>query len=81
MKQWLLLVGALLVVGLVLSRMYTEKFQPEFLDRTQIAKTIAVEDSSYDQKTNHMDPSPFSMGPIMGTETPFQVNQYRAYVV
>jgi hypothetical protein len=81
MKQWLLLVGALLVVGLVLSRMYTEKFQPEFLDRTQIAKTIAVEDSSYDQKTNHMDPAPFSMGPIVGTETPFQVNQYRAYVV
>ena len=81
MKQWLLLVGALIVIGLVLSRMYTEKFQPEFLDRTQIAKTIAVEDSSYDQKTNHMDPSPFSMGPIAGQETPFQVNQYRAYVV
>ena len=81
MKQWLLLAGALLVVALVLSRVYTEKFQPEFLDRTQIAKTIAVEDSSYDQRTNHMDPSPFSMAPIAGQETPFQVNQYRAYVV
>jgi hypothetical protein len=81
MKQWILLVGALIVVGLVLSRIYTEKFQPEFLDRTQIAKTIAVEDSSFDQRTNHMDPSPFSLGPIQGMETPFQVNQYRAYVV
>jgi hypothetical protein len=81
MKQWIFLTIALLVVGLVLFRTYTEKFQPEFLDRTQIAKTIAVEDSSYDQKTNHMDPSPFSMGPIAGQETPFQVNQYRAYVV
>jgi hypothetical protein len=81
MKQWFLLLVAILVVGLVLYKMRTEKFQPEFLDRTQIAKTIAVEDSSYDQKTNHMDPSPFSMGPITGVETPFQVNQYRAYVV
>jgi hypothetical protein len=81
MKQWFLLLVAILVVGMVLYKMRTEKFQPEFLDRTQIAKTIAVEDSSYDQKTNHMDPSPFSMGPITGVETPFQVNQYRAYVV
>jgi hypothetical protein len=80
-QQWIFLVLALALVALVLSRMYTEKFQPEFLDRTQIAKTIAVEDSSYDQRTNHMDPAPFSMGPIAGQETPFQVNQYRAYVV
>jgi hypothetical protein len=81
MKQWFLLLVAIVVVALVLFKMRTEKFQPEFLDRTQIAKTIAVEDSSFDQKTNHMDPTPFSMGPITGQETPFQVNQYRAYVV
>jgi hypothetical protein len=79
-QQWILLVVALLLVGFVLQRFMTERFQPEFLDRTQIAKTIAVEDSSYDQRTNHMDPSPFSLGPIQGVETPFQVNQYRAYV-
>lgn len=79
-QQWILLAIALVVVGLVLQRFMTERFQPEFLDRTQIAKTIAVEDSSYDQRTNHMDPAPFSMGPIAGQETPFQVNQYRAYV-
>jgi hypothetical protein len=78
-SPWLFLVVGLLLVGMVLWKT-TEKFQPEFLDRTQIAKTIAVEDSSFDQRTNHMDPSPFSMGPIEGTQTPFQVNQYRAYV-
>jgi len=39
-----------------------------------------VEDSSFDQKTNHMDPAPYTLGPIAGNETPFQVNQYRAYV-
>jgi hypothetical protein len=80
MKQWILLALALVVAGLVLKTFATERFQPEFLDRTQIAKTIAVEDSSFDQKTNHMDPAPFSMGPILGSETPFQVNAYRAYV-
>ena len=79
MKPWLLLLGALLVLGAVVLSM-REKFQPEFLDRTQIAKTIAVEDSSYDQSTNHMNPTPYSMGPVVGTETPFQVNQYRAYI-
>jgi hypothetical protein len=78
-SPWLFLVVGLLLVGMVLWKT-TEKFQPEFLDRTQIAKTIAVEDSSFDQKTNHMDPSPYSMGPIEGSQTPFQVNQYRAYV-
>jgi hypothetical protein len=78
-SPWLFLVVGLILVGLVAWKS-TEKFQPEFLDRTQIAKTIAVEDSSFDQKTNHMDPSPYTMGPIAGTQTPFQVNQYRAYV-
>jgi hypothetical protein len=80
MKQWILLVIALLVIGLVLQKFITERFQPEFLDRTQIAKTIAVEDSSYDQRTNHMDPSPFRMGPVSGMQTPFRVNAYTAYV-
>ena len=79
MKYWLLLAAALLVLALVTLKT-TERFQPEFLDRTQIAKTIAVEDSSYDQKTNHMNPTPFSMGPIAGVETPFRVNQYTSYV-
>ena len=78
-SPWLFLVVGLILVGLVAWKS-VEKFQPEFLDRTQIAKTIAVEDSSFDQKTNHMDPSPYTMGPIAGTQTPFQVNQYRAYV-
>jgi len=80
MKQWILLVAALLLAGFVLKTFMTEKFQPEFLDRTQIAKTIAVEDSSFDQHTNHMDPAPFSMGSMAGVETPFRVNAYTAYV-
>jgi hypothetical protein len=72
---------ALLAVFLVMRVSVQEKFQPEFLDKTQVRKTVAVEDSSYAQRTNHLDPAPYSMGPIQGVETPFQVNQYRSYVV
>jgi hypothetical protein len=39
-----------------------------------------VENSSYDQRTNHMDQGHYSMGPIEGTPSPFQVNQYRAHI-
>jgi hypothetical protein len=71
---------AILVIFLATRVSFQEKFQPEFLDKTQVRKTVAVEDSSYAQRTNHMEPAPFSMGPISGMETPFQVNQYRAYI-
>lgn len=80
MTQWLFLLGAILVLALVMFKT-TERFQPEFLDKTQVAKTVTVEDSSYAQVTNHMGPAPVSMGPIEGIETPFRVNQYTSYVV
>jgi hypothetical protein len=79
MTTWLLLVGALLVLALVMMKT-TERFQPEFLDKAQVRKTVAVENSSYAQTTNHMEYAPYSMAPIQGTETPFQVNQYTSYV-
>lgn len=79
MKGPLLFVGALLVLGFVLLK-NTERFQPEFLDKTQVQKTVRVEDSSYEQMTNHMNLVRASMGPIEGTQSPFQVNQYRAYI-
>lgn len=71
---------ALLVLYLAMRVTVQEKFQPEFLDKTQVRKTVAVEDSSYAQRTNHIDPAPYSMAPVQGVETPFQVNQYRAYI-
>lgn len=80
MTKWLLLAAAFLVAVLVVMKS-TERFQPEFLDRTQIARTLAVEDSSYKQRTNHLDPIPSNRGSIHGIETPFRVNQYTSYVV
>jgi hypothetical protein len=80
MTKWLLLVAAMLAIALVMMKT-TERFQPEFLDKAQVRKTIAVEDSSYAQMTNHADHAPYSMGPMQGVETPFRVNQYTSYVV
>jgi hypothetical protein len=80
MTKWLLLAAAFLVAVLVVMKT-TERFQPEFLDRSQIARTVSLEDSSYNQRTNHMNPLPFHQPPIHGIETPFRVNQYTSYVV
>ena len=79
MNSVLYLAIALAVIGYVLY-VSRERFQPEFLDKRQVQKTVAVEDSHYDQVTNHMTPASYSMGVIEGMQTPFQVNQYKAYV-
>jgi hypothetical protein len=80
MKPTTLLVVALFVVMLVLY-LGRERFQPEFLDKSQVQRTVATETSSYEQLTNHMNPAPVQIGPLNGVQTPFQVNQYTAYVV
>jgi hypothetical protein len=58
-----------------------ERFQPEFLDKRQVQTTVSRENSSYVQQTNHVDPYSVNMGTVEGMQTPFQVNQYKAYVV
>jgi len=76
-RPLLALFAALVVLYFAIPR---EKFQPEFLDKTQVDKTVSTENSSYAQQTNHMTPAPYSMGPVQGFQTPFQVNQYKAYL-
>jgi hypothetical protein len=76
---WLGLAAAL--VGLAWQSFTRERFQPEFLDKTQEKVRLATEDSSYEQWTNHVQAAPYNMGPIPGIQTPFQVNQYKAYVL
>jgi hypothetical protein len=81
MNPILLFVAALLIVWIVLQTFGPrEKFQPEFLDTTQVTRTIAAEDSSYAQRTNHATPAQYNMGPIAGVQSPWQVNQYRSYI-
>jgi hypothetical protein len=37
--------------------------------------------SSYEQKTNHYPRPSYEMGPIQGSPSPFQVNQWLSYQV
>ena len=80
-KNVLLLVAALIVLGFAV-RKVTEGFgtEAEFLDKKQVAHTVMVENSSYNQVTNHLRPSVETFGPVSGTPSPFQVNQYRAHI-
>jgi len=80
MNHYLLFGLALVALWFVLQTFSKEKFQPEFLDTRQVAKTISKEDSSYEQSTNHMTPAPYDMGPVQGTPSIWQVNQYRSYI-
>ena len=81
-KNLLLFVAAAIVLGLAV-RKVTEGFgtEAEFLDKKQVLKTVLTEDSSYDQRTNHMEYAPYSVGQIEGMPTPFRVNMFNAYVV
>jgi hypothetical protein len=80
-KNLLLLVAALIVLGFAVRKL-TEGFgtEAEFLDKQQVIRTVLVENSSYDQVTNHLRPAVETFGPATGTPTPFQVNQYRARI-
>ncbi len=80
MTALVLFLLALAAVWLVVQTFKSAKTQPEFRDVAQEARTIALEDSSYAQTTNHMRPSPYNMGPIKGSESPWQVNQFKSYV-
>lgn len=79
MKPTTLLVLGLFALMLVLYA-GRERFQPEFLDKRQVQRTVSTEHSSHAQQTNHMDPSPTGLGAPSGMQTPFQVNAYTSYV-
>ena len=57
-----------------------ESFVPEFLEQTGVRKTARMTSSSYVQDTNHMSPAPGPNVPIQGTESPFRVNMFNAYI-
>ena len=73
-----LLIGLLVLAFVLMSS--RERFRPEFLDTRQVKRTIATEDSHYDQTTNHMSVPGALPGGVSGLPTPFRVNQYTAYL-
>ena len=77
--MWIYLAGAAILLGLALWNT-TERFQPEFIDKTSVRRTVQTMDSSYAQQTNHMSPPRSASGETPGVQSPFQVNQYKAYI-
>lgn len=57
-----------------------ESFVPEFLDQGNLKQTVKTQTSSYAQETNHFKLTPPVPEPIPGTQTPFRVNMFTAYM-
>ncbi len=75
-----LAVAVLIIGGLLWTT--TERFTPQFIDQSQTARTVRMEDSSYTQATNHFTPTPNrEMMEVPGVPGKDQVNQWNAHVV
>jgi hypothetical protein len=77
MKQWILFLIALVVIAFVLNYMRTERFEAGFVDTSQQKRAMKLEDSSYEQRTNHFVQNN-DVGQASGVSTPWQVNQYKS---
>jgi len=77
MKQWILFLIALVVIAFVLNYMSTERFESTFVDTSQQKRAMKLEDSSYEQRTNHFVQNN-NVGQASGVSTPWQVNQYKS---
>jgi hypothetical protein len=69
----------LVLIWAALSR-NSEAFVPEFLEQSGVKRTASTSHSSYEQRTNHMEPTPGPLVPLDGTESPFRVNAYNAFM-
>jgi len=77
--DWLVLCLAALIAWVAITN-FREGFVPEFLDQTNVKRTAETVNSSYEQRTNHVSPIHGPVVPIQGTESPFRVNGYNAYI-
>lgn len=56
-----------------------ETFVPEFLEQSGVKHAADNSHSSYDQRTNHMIPTPPLLEKVPGMETPFRVNMFNSF--
>jgi hypothetical protein len=80
MKQWFWFLLALVVLAVVMKLPGFEKFyggppEARIIDTSQQKRAMALEDSSYAQRTNHFVQNN-DVGIAPGMATPWQVNQY-----
>ena len=83
MKQWVWFLVALVVIAFVLKLLPgMEKFyggppEGKMTDTSQQKRAMALEDSSYSQRTNHFV-IPSGVGEALGSTSPWQVNQWNS---
>jgi len=78
--SWIALISAIIIVWAVLTKSW-EPFVPEFLDTSNVKRTVERKDSSYSQETNHAKPGThFDVPPLQGMESPFRVNMFNSFV-
>jgi hypothetical protein len=77
MKQWIWFLIAVVVVAFVLNYIRIERFEAGLVDTSQQKRAMKLEDSSYEQRTNHFVQSN-DVGQAPGVSTPWQVNQYKS---
>ena len=77
MKQWIWFLIAVIVVAFALNLLRVENFESRFVDTSQQQRAMKLEDSSYEQQTNHFVQNN-SVGDAIGISTPWQVNQYKS---
>jgi hypothetical protein len=77
MKQWIWFLIAVVVVALALNLIKVERFESGFVDTSQQNRAMKLEDSSYEQRTNHFVQNN-DIGDATGISTPWQVNQYKS---
>jgi hypothetical protein len=77
MKQWIWFLIAVVVVALALNILRVEHFESGFVDTSQQNRAMKLEDSSYEQRTNHFVQNN-DVGDATGISTPWQVNQYKS---
>lgn len=83
MKQWVWFALGLVVVAFVLKlipgleKFYGGPADGKMIDTSQQKRAMALEDSSYSQRTNHFIQDN-GVGEALGQDTPWQVNQYKS---
>jgi hypothetical protein len=81
MKQWLWFLVAIVALAFVMKilpgmeKFYGGSPESKFTDMSQQKRAMALEDSSYSQRTNHFVQSN-DVGEAPGMTTPWQVNRW-----
>jgi hypothetical protein len=77
MKQWIWFLIALVVLAFAMNLFRVERFESRFIDTSQQKRAMKLEDSSYEQRTNHFVQNN-DVGDATGMSTPWHVNQYKS---